>query len=128
MTYLTRKKSSLIALLILLLFPALQAQEVLVPVGGNPVAKQFYQHLPLSRKAAPADTLQLPFIDDFSDSYIQPDPRRWSDQFAYVNNDYPVFPVTAGVATLDAYNYDGSEYPERRFITLYCRLPHFTAP
>ncbi len=101
-------------LLFLLFLPVpalLKAQEVLIPVSGNPVAGEFYARHPALKKAVRADTIELPFIDDFSDSKVEPKPTLWSDKFAYINNNYPVFPVTAGVATLDAYDYNGAEYP-----------------
>ena len=102
-----------ILLFLLLLLPVtglLYAQEILLPVSGNPVAAAFYHAHPAPKKTATADTLELPFIDDFSNSIVEPNPHLWSDNFAFINNTYPVFPVTAGVATLDAYNFDGTEY------------------
>ncbi len=109
------KRLSKLKYFFLFLFPAvpglLTAQEVMIPLEGNPVAQDYYDRLPVPRKAVPADTVELPFRDDFSDSYIQPKTSLWSDRFAFINNDYPVFPVTAGVATLDALSYDGTEYP-----------------
>ena len=117
--------------LLLLLFIAfnglMKAQEILIPVAGNPVARDYYRNHPATRKAALADTVELPFIDDFSDSYVQPKSTLWSDWFAFINNTYPVFPVTAGVATLDAYNYDGSEYPDVSATALCCRPPYVQA-
>ena len=91
---------------------SLQAQEVMIPLSGNQEAEHYYQNLPALRKATDADTVELPFIDDFSNSTIRPKPSLWMDFNAYVNNKYPVFPVTAGVATLDAIRYDGSQYPD----------------
>jgi hypothetical protein len=98
---------------LLILWPfLLSGQEVRFDLEGNAAAKEYYLQSSDQRKNGPADTLSLPFIEDFSDAYVRPDPGRWSDQFAFINNKYPVYPLTAGVATLDALNSDGSHYPQ----------------
>jgi len=112
MTCTTKLRNLFLLLLPIMTTSLLSAQEVMIPLGENKVARDFYLNHPTPRKAAPADTVKLPFIDDFSDSFVEPKPSLWSDNFAFINNTYPVFPVTAGVATLDAYNFDGSEYPD----------------
>ncbi|MFW5820156.1 MAG: hypothetical protein ACOCWA_02615, partial [Bacteroidota bacterium] len=90
----------------------LHAQETIVPVSGNPQAEKYYQEAgKFLKKAGKTDTLELPFIDDFSDSYVQPDPDLWSDMRAYINNTYSLQQVTAGIATLDAYDPKGAHYP-----------------
>lgn len=100
------------ACLITLLFTApVNGQEVITPLAGNPSARAFYQNNVSLKKAAAADTLELPFFDDFSGTYIMPDPDKWSDAGAFVNNSYCVDPVSNGVATLDAIDFDGSLYP-----------------
>ncbi len=89
----------------------LKAQEVIIPVGGNPIAREYYKNYkPSIKKAGKTDTLELPFIDDFSDSFVEPDPELWSDKRAYINNKYTLDQVTAGVATLDAYDPTGAHY------------------
>lgn len=55
--------------------------------------------------------LTLPFFDDFSEHGIYPNPNRWADNDVFINNDYPVFPVTAGVATFDALDENGVLHP-----------------
>ncbi|MDP4273255.1 MAG: T9SS type A sorting domain-containing protein [Bacteroidota bacterium] len=52
----------------------------------------------------------MPFIDDFSDSYIFPDQHRWADQNVYINNQYGVNPISIGVATFDALDRNGKIY------------------
>lgn len=86
------------------------SQEVLTELENNPEVHNYYELNNFSRKAGGTDTLTLPFIDDFSDSYVIPNQNLWSDRFAYINNTYAVFPVSAGVATLDALNNNGSIY------------------
>jgi len=88
------------------------SQEVILPLSGNPEAARYHRHRNESafRKSSLADTLDLPFFDDFSDSHIAPDNTRWSDRQAFVNNNYCIDPVTMGVATMDAVDEKGSIY------------------
>ena len=90
----------------LLFSPLLSAQVVLVPTGSNP---RLPEQEPLKMKEAPA-FLFLPFVDDFSNYEGFPDALRWSDREAFVNKQYPVFPPTVGVATLDALSPQGIPY------------------
>jgi hypothetical protein len=56
------------------------------------------------------DTISLPFFDDFSSTTIFPDQRLWTDNYAYINSQFPVNPPTIGVATLDALDQNGALY------------------
>ncbi len=52
------------------------------------------------------DTLELPFIDDFSYSLLDPnhkypDQNLWMDKDCFVNTTYPILPPSIGVATFD---------------------------
>ncbi len=95
----------------LVLLPGLQAQEVITPVSGNPQASKYHQEHLLVKKATGSKLLELPLFDDFSNAFVVPDTGLWSDAHAFVNNNYCVDPVTNGVATLDALDFDGSIYP-----------------
>lgn len=106
------KKGFLLITLFSLAFASLMAQEILIPLSGNPVAFDYYQNRPSAKKAGTSDTLELPFIDDFSDSFVEPDPGRWTDKRAYINNQYSESQITSGVATLDAVDFNGSHYPK----------------
>ena len=69
------------------------SQEVLIPNPENADAKIFYELEPTGlKKALSVDTLELPFIDDFSDSHVKPKSSHWIDQFAYINNRYSLNP------------------------------------
>ena len=59
-----------------------------------------------------ADTLSLPFFDDFSyySRSSKPDGKLWMDQYVFINNNYPVLPPSNGVATFDALDADGQIY------------------
>jgi hypothetical protein len=90
---------------------AIQAQEVLYPLGFRPVAENNTRF-----KKAGIDTLDLPLFDDFSvDKFIGSDIQElWIDRNVYVNNTYPTNQPTAGVATFDGlddvgYPYDFSD-------------------
>lgn len=61
--------------------------------------------------------LSLPFFDDFSryslptnNPNIPLSYQRWSDQGAFINNTFPISPLTLGVATLDGLQSDGTPY------------------
>jgi hypothetical protein len=61
-------------------------------------------------KSATANPLTLPFFEDFSTSSIFPDPAKWSDENAFVNNSFGLEPISMGVATLDAIDASGEVY------------------
>lgn len=63
-----------------------------------------------SSKGLSADTLPLPFFDDFSGQSFLPDERKWSDNFVLVNNTYSLDQITQGIATMDALGHDGRLY------------------
>lgn len=104
-------KKNVSIILLILIYTSLCAQEV-VTYNGNEVLKNY------SRKyfekygyRSSSDTLELPFFDDFSNSYIYPDSTKWADKFAFINDGYADSLVSIGVATLDALNERGEVYP-----------------
>ncbi len=88
---------------------SLLAQEVVIDCG-NPVLRD-YSRRNTHKNSTSADTLELPFFDDFSNSYIYPDSSKWSDRYAFINNSNGKNPISIGVATLDAINEYGNVYP-----------------
>ncbi len=61
--------------------------------------------------ASTIDTLQLPFIDDFSTSGASPDTSHWLNEGGVlVNNNYAVNPPSLNVATFDGIMADGFPY------------------
>jgi len=54
--------------------------------------------------------LALPFIDDFSYSFTQPDNNLWNSSSVFINRSYPINPPTIGVATFDGLNAKGLAY------------------
>ena len=86
-----------------------KAQEQLVPLRFNAALTQTQCHIANQRQQN--DTLQLPFIDDFSDLQNPlPNPRRWTDQQAFINNGFAFKPITIGTATLDGLDQQGKPY------------------
>ncbi len=102
-------KISLLTFIIVSLSINIWGQEVEIGLNINPVIKNYLKkHPAFTSKSLNADTLELPFFDDFSSYSIFPADTLWEDADAYINNGYPVRPVTIGVATLDALDQTGS--------------------
>lgn len=102
------RNSIIISVFLVLSASLVSAQEVLTGLSDNPSLRQSG-----IKKASQQDTtLSLPFFDDFSDGRTYPHPNRWSDRDAFVNQDFGKFPVTVGVATLDAINEYGDVYED----------------
>src|SRR5205807_1939504 len=100
-----------------LFFAGLQlfAQEQLIPMSSNPVLENYWNHQKNSDqriRKVPGDTLQLPFVDDFSKKGIFPDQSLWLDSNVYINSNYPINPPSVGVATFDGVNKFGVPYDE----------------
>src|ERR1035438_4509826 len=95
----------IISVLILFIQFSSVAQEVLSGLRMNPAV--MYKALELGKTKDHSylqDTtpVHIPFYDDFSSLTIYPSPSRWIDRYAYVNDDYPIYPIDLGVVTLDA--------------------------
>jgi hypothetical protein len=95
----------------------LDAQEVLIPLNENPRIKEYLKTNKPLKGLKVADTLELPFFDDFSDSYLYPKTELWADSFAFINNSYPDLPPSIGVATFDAIDEKGNFYPAAGYDT-----------
>lgn len=87
------------------------AQEVVIDCG-NPALRDYSARYfgKCGEKVATSDTLELPFFDDFSASYMYPDSAKWSDKYAFVNNSCAKNPISIGVVTLDALDEHGNVY------------------
>jgi len=104
---------SICTIILLFLGSALFSQEVVTGLQSDPVIRQQYSLDKQSTLKLAVDTfpISLPFFDDFSKGIVFPSSLRWIDHYAYVNTDYPVYPIDYGVVTLDAINDTGSMYP-----------------
>ncbi len=104
------RRLSYVSLAVLLICPVtVHSQEILSGIEVNRQVRERYQQKPLL-KSSVTGLLELPFFDDFSCSDIYPDDEIWSDRYVFINNDYPVNPVSVGVATLDAIDHTGALY------------------
>jgi hypothetical protein len=95
---------------LLLCYQALStAQEIITGLQTNPVllnkADRSVQY-----KGTAADTIELPFFDDFSEHSFTPAEKWWSDNYAFINNTYSDQQITVGMATLDALDSSGKLY------------------
>lgn len=93
-----------------------QSQEYISGLTTNPVIKEHLVRLntipQLKSFEKDFPVLSLPFYDDFSEISIYPDASRWTDNEAYINSDYGIFPVNYGVATMDVIDANGDVYTE----------------
>jgi hypothetical protein len=103
------RKSLVIVALILIFCSGIGAQS-LRGLYENPVIKKNLHKLPVTLKSTQGVLLSLPFFDDFSASDVFPDPSKWSDHYAFINNSFAVDPISVGVATLDAIDENGDVY------------------
>jgi hypothetical protein len=84
-------------------------QEVVIGLQSNQVIKESFDKKTVTKGFA-ADTVELPFFDDFSGHDIYPDVSKWSDDFVFINNTYTNSQITTGVATFDALDNKGRLY------------------
>ena len=87
-------------------------QEIVTGLLTNPDINNAWHKRKLVKSVAPADTVDLPFFDDFIPGNIWPSASRWTDNYVYINNTYPFNQVSQGVATFDAINNMGILYEE----------------
>ena len=87
-----------------------QVEELSSPIA-NPLIEEAWQQLGASKSAAaPGDTINLPFVDDFSAAGSYPDASLWIDRKVYINTTMAVGPITLGVATFDGLDENGRAY------------------
>jgi hypothetical protein len=107
--------------LVLAAAPAVSmAQEMLVPLSGNPQLEAASEALKRSGANASrsGDTLNLPFFDDFSEPFSRenfpfdfyPDQEKWKGRSVYVNDHMAIDPISVGVATFDGLDSAGLSY------------------
>lgn len=86
------------------------AQEVVTGLVSNIKIKAAWESLNKKKGLTLADTLELPFFDDFSRTDIYPDQKKWQDTYAFINNTYSEKQKTSGIATFDALDNSGRLY------------------
>jgi hypothetical protein len=64
--------------------------------------------------------LSLPFFEDFTNYETYPNQAKWKDALVYVNNTFPINPISRGVATFDGLNTYGVPYDSiNKFASIY---------
>jgi len=86
---------------------------MLVPLDQNPALRN--REPKMLKSSTQIDTISLPpegFFDDFSyySRSSRPDQTLWMDNYVYINNHYPIEPLSIGVATFDALDANGNVY------------------
>jgi hypothetical protein len=103
-------KKLAINIAILLCYQSLSsAQEIITGLQTNPLLIN-QTNRSAQFKGTAADTIELPFFDDFSGHSNTPSEKWWSDNYAFINNTYSDKQITVGIATLDALDNMGKLY------------------
>jgi hypothetical protein len=105
MKRISRYKKYIFFLLAILCLNVMQAQEVLTGLSHNPSLMNQEKN-----RMKNTSSVTLPFFDDFSNYTGYPKTSLWADKQAFVNNSFPLYPPTIGVATLDALDENGVIY------------------
>lgn len=80
----------------------------ILPLSTYPILEKSAD-LPQAEGLIP-DSIDLPFIDDFSYTGPYPDRNLWLDNKVFVNSTMAFNPPSVGVATFDGINYNGKPY------------------
>jgi hypothetical protein len=84
------------------------------PLESNPIIKKHLEDYPSfgrNNQVCPADTLTLPFFDDFANNgSVYPNCTKWQDNHVFVNEAMAIAPPSIGVATFDGLAPDGTPY------------------
>jgi len=86
----------------------LSAQEVLILGSGFNTKNEIYDQLNDNIKGY--DTLELPFLEDFSNNSSVPSQTRWIDYYTNISLNSPKNPPSIGAAMFDALDNTGNYY------------------
>lgn len=113
----TKKLNILLIFSILFSFLGYGQKDTLLELGFNNKLKAYYnthkddpQSIYNVKKQNNKALLTLPFLDDFSQEYIYPDPNLWMDINVHVNNGFADSPKSYGVITFDGLDSTGTPY------------------
>jgi hypothetical protein len=97
---------------ILFIFSLLKvdAQEIVTGLQSNLQIRSAWEKSDKRKGINVIDTLQIPFFDDFAKITVYPDPKKYLDNYVFINNTYSDQQKTAGVATFDALDNTGRLY------------------
>ncbi|MBK7683349.1 MAG: hypothetical protein IPJ26_13195 [Bacteroidetes bacterium] len=86
------KNLFVMTVLILSASNAMAQHELLTPMYGNPKLKAYLLEHPASANKIGAliDTVDLPFVDDFSYGGVYPTADLWTDNYVFVNSQFLV--------------------------------------
>ena len=103
------KRLKYLPIFLILFSNQLFAQIIVTNLSDN--AKVILENKKTSEtKQRNTDTLQLPFIDDFSASEVFPNQALWNNKYVFINGDYPINPYSINVATFDILDDSGRIY------------------
>ena len=103
------KNNLFLLFIMLIMVPVLNAQEVLTPLGQNPILKNTDDNF-LRRAKGITKEIHLPMREDFSLPTFIPNQDYWASRSVFVNNSYAVNPPSLGVVTFDAMDKNGIVY------------------
>ena len=112
-----KNKAFYLSILLLLSFDFFAQKDTLLPLNVN---VELIKHanselLRFGVNTAVNDTIELPFLDDFSNSFNYPDTSKWiKSNDVYINQTFGRNPPTIGVATFDGLKANG--YPYRPLV------------
>ena len=97
--------------ILLIMLPATRAgsQEIVTGLLYNRQLADV-RNQPQLKNTSAADTLLLPFADDFALDSLYPSPDKWSDKQVFINNTYSVKQPSMGLATFDCLDEHGLLY------------------
>ena len=107
---------------LLISFVGYSQKEEIVGLESNPILTSFLKSQNKNNNKInlkSTQSLSLPFFDDFSKGTLFPDYSNWSDSSAFINSYIGKYPITIGVATLDALDKYGNihqDFGNRIFI------------
>lgn len=121
MNKILKEATKTLLVLLVLVAPNVMAQEVLVPMRGNPSLAAYDDYIRAEManpSRAVGDTLSLPFFDDFSEPFsrlrtaadLYPNSDLWVNNKVYINNHMAINPISQGVATFDGLDEKGRAY------------------
>jgi hypothetical protein len=81
---------------------------IITPLNGNAQLKNSEAFFFSKRQIT--DTIQLPFLEDFTSTTLLPNALYWTDKQVYINNHFAISPPSYNVATFDNLDSKGRPY------------------
>jgi hypothetical protein len=112
-------KRPILVILLICVYHFCSAQLIISPLRENRVIKEYIKNIkPDLHSRNVADTLTLPFFDDFSRTDVFPNSSLWLDKLVFINNSYSNYigrtegnnAPSINVATFDGFDDKGNTY------------------